>query len=140
MSSRATYQADNVVAPRLGAVLAQAVDATARPYNIGILPLGGKARTITNQIDHIYLTLHADGGDVHYYFNSATSAVLDNTVTNAAGAALTATSMASTMSARIPSGAYVEVRIERSVDTWLIVKTVTGTATLRMWASSQAEV
>lgn len=154
MTDRATSQSDNIMPPRLfraasgsptaanpSGVWVQSVDGTARPYNIALLPFGGKAAPAPNQADHIYLTLLAETADVFFYFSNATSSVLDDTVTNAAGAALTATTMANTMCARCPFGVPINVRIERNIDSWIVLKCAgSGTATLRVWASSQAEV
>ncbi len=140
MTDRAQTQAANVVPPRRGLVWAQAVDVTARPYNIALLPFGGKAICNANQVDHIYLTLQADGGDVYYYFDSATGSALLDTTTNAAGTPLTATTMSAAMAAKVPSGSSVDVRIERNLDSWICVKTSASTATLRVYASSGPEV
>ncbi len=141
MTSRAEQQAANVLGPRLGAIWCQTVDVTARPYQIGLLTLGSPpVANCPNRPDHVFLTLHADGGDIYFQFNSATSSTLLYTGVNAVGVALTpATAMANTMAMRIPSGAFMSVRIERSVDTWIILQTAASTATLRMYASSAAE-
>ncbi len=120
----------------------QAVDVTARPYNIGLMPFGGRPRTNAAQTDHIYLTMLADGGDVYFAFGSATNSTLDNTANNAVGVAVTATTMSgvATWAQKIPSGQSMQVRIERSTDTWIVLKTSAGTSTLRVHASSQPEV
>ncbi len=140
MTARCTMQADNIVPARLGSIWVQTVDNTARPYNIGILPFGGKAIVNTNQPDHVYLSMYADGGDVYYQFTNATSATLDPAATNAAGVALTATTMSASgaMCGIIPNGSTLDVRIERSKDTWLVLYSTTGPL-LRVFASSQAE-
>lgn len=142
MTDRATSQSDNWVPARRGEIWSQAVDTTARAYQISLMPFGGKPITNTKQVDHIYLDLHADGGDVYYYFDSASSTALDDTASNAVGVAVTATTMSGSAAfgARIPSGGTISVRIERSLDHWLTIKTASGTATLRVNASSQAEV
>ncbi len=141
MSFKATAQSDNVVPGRIGSIWPQAVDATSRPYNISLLPFGGKALVNSNEIDHIYLTMTADGGDVYFAFGSVTGTV-DDTAGNAAGVALTATTMSvgTTFAQKIPNGTTVSLRIERRLDKWLMLKTSAGTATLRVNASSQGEI
>lgn len=143
MGDRATSQSDNIVPPRRGEILAQAVDSTARAYNLALLPIGGKAIVNSKQTDHIYVTIEADGADIYFQFaSSSTPANLDNTASNAAGTAWTATTMSANTSyaAKIASGTIRDFRIERSKDQWLIVKTASGTGTLRLYASSQPEV
>lgn len=142
MVDRATSQSDNISPPRRGAYLVQAVDTTARPYQLALLPLGGKPITNANQADHVYLTLGADGGDVYLYFSSVTASDLDDTAANAAGTPWTATTMSgnTTYCEKIASGTVRDFRIERSVDRWIVLKTSTGTANLRFYASSQPEV
>jgi hypothetical protein len=136
MGTAAEEQAANVQPPRRGAVLAISVDTTARPYDLSSLDLGG----ITPEADHkrrheTWVTLQADGGDVYYYFSSATASNLDNTAAVAAGGT---PAYATTHGAKIKQDDRHEVRIDRSRDVFLIVKTSTGTATLRFWASSHA--
>lgn len=154
MTDRATAQADNLVPPRLfraaagsplvgspTGVWVQAVDGTARPYNIALLPLGGRAATNPNQRDHIYVTMQAQTADIFFYFSNATSSVLDDTAINAVGVALTGSTMANTMPYRLIAGSSIDLRIERSLDTWIILKCAgASTATLRLYASSQGEV
>lgn len=137
--TEATYQFDDIVPPRLGKIWAQAVDGTARPYNIALLPLGGKA--LQGATDHVIVTMSAEGGDIFCQFNTATSSVLDDTIVNAAGTPLTATTMASTMAWKIPNGTSMDVRMDRFRDTWIVLKcSGVNTATLRLYASSRPEV
>ncbi len=86
--------------------------------------------------------MQAQTADVFFYFSNATSSVLDDTAVNAVGVALaTATAMINTMPFRLMAGTSMDFRIERTVDTWIILKCAgAGTATLRVYASSQAEV
>ncbi len=120
-----------------------AVDATSRPYNIALLPLGGQAtvNTVNPGNDHVFVTMHADGGDIYYFFDSATATV-DDTAKITAGTAASATSMsaATTACAKLLSGTSIDLRINRRDDKWLVVKTSTSTAILRMYASSQPEI
>ncbi len=142
MTDRATSQSDNIVPPRMGSVWVQTVDATARPYNIELLPFGGKAITTPNQSDHIYLTMLAETNDVFYFFDSATGSSLSDTATNAAGTPLTATTMSGSaaMCSRLPVGVPVAVRIDRRTDKWIQLKTASTGGVVRIWASSQPEV
>ena len=154
MATRATYQADSIFPPRkfraasgtplVGTqtgVWVQAVDGTARPYNIALLPLGGRAATNPGQCDHIYISLQAQTNDIFFYFDNVSSSVLDDTAINAVGVALTGTTMAATMPYRLMAGTSIDLRIERSQDSWIVLKCAgAGTATLRLYASSQSEV
>ncbi len=126
----------------MGSVWVQTVDATARPYNIALLPFGGKAITSPNQSDHIYLTMLAETNDVFYFFDTVTGSALSDTAANAAGVALTATTMSAStaMCARLVAGVPVPVRIDRRTDKWIQLKTASTGGTVRIWASSQPEV
>ena len=151
MAFRITAQADNIMPPRLfraadgsptaphpSGVLVQAVDGTSRAYNIALLPLGGKA--VLGGVDHVYLTLQAQTADIFFAFSNATGTI-DDTGVNTAGTALSATTMTTTMPFRLIAGSEKDICIERNTDTWLILKCAgAATATLRMYASSQAEV
>ncbi len=128
-------QAANITPPRRGATIALGVDATARAYDMNALALGGFTPNDANSIQSfVYLTLQADGGDVFFYFTDATHADLDDGAQITAGTAL---SFANTHCAKIKADALHEVRINRHVDRWLVVKCSSGTATLRFWPSSE---
>ncbi len=147
MSFKATAQSDDIVPPRryvastISGVWVQAVDSTARSYAISALPLGGKPIVNTGQIDHVYVTLLCETADVYFAFGAATAATLDDTAVNAAGVALLAsTAMLPTMPFRLVRDIPMSFRIQRSVDSFLQLKCASGsTATLRVYASSQAE-
>lgn len=126
----------------MGKIWVQTVDSTARPYQIALMPFGGKAIVNAAQADHIYLTMLAETNDVFYYFDSATGSSLSDTAANTAGVAVSATTMSAvaTYCAKLPAGIPVNVRIERSVDKWLQLKTASAGATVRIWASSGPEV
>lgn len=142
MVDRATQQSDGIEPPRRGKIWVQTIDATARPYQISLMPFGGKAIVNAAQVDHIYLTLLAETNDVFYFFDSATGSSLSDTATNNAGTAVSATTMSASaaMACRLVAGVPVNVRIERSLDQWIQLKTASGAATVRIWASSQPEV
>lgn len=133
MGNRAEDQAFNVVPPRRGAVLALSVDTTARAYDLTGLSFGA-AYNANDAVDSIYLTLQAQSGDVFFYFGTATSSDMDNTAVIAAGGTL---AFANTYCAWLPQNASVDLRIVKTQDKFLVVKTSTGTATLRFYASSQ---
>ena len=131
----ATEQASNIAPPRRGAVIALGVDATARPYDLNELAFGGfTPKGANNQQSFVYLTLEADGGDVFYYFTDATHSDLDDGAEITAGSTM---AFANTYCAKIKEDSLHEVRINRGVDRWLVVKCSSGTATLRFWASSE---
>ena len=133
-ATEATGQSDNIVPPRLGKIVAQAVDATARPYDLTALALGAAFHNDGTD-EYIYVDLHAEGNDIYFQFNSATSAVLDDTIAVAAGGTM---AFANTSPMRLVAGTTFPMRIQRNVDKFLILKCKAAqTATLRMYASSQ---
>ncbi len=145
MSYKASGQADNIVAPRRfvantnSGVWVQAVDQTARVYIVSTLPLGGK-QLISGGADHVYVTLLCETADVYFAFGAATAATIDDTAVIAAGTAVTATCMLATMPFRLVKDVPQCFRIDRNADKFLQLKCASGlTATLRMYASSQAE-
>ena len=127
-------QAADTCPPRRGAVLALTVDATARAYDLTALDLGGYAAS-GGRRNEVFLTLFADGGDVYYQLASVATASLDDTAVIAAAGTL---AYANTYAMKLPSGAAQSFRINRNVDKYLQVKTSSGTATLRFFASSPA--
>lgn len=136
--NEAGRQADNIRPPRKSHIIALAVDATARAYDLSSLEMGGKNFNAGASLrDAIYLTLEAETADIYYYFDTATSSTLDDTAKVSAGGSL---AYATTYAMRIPQNDTRDVRIERSTDKFLVVKTATGTATLRFYASSQPTI
>lgn len=134
MTIEATRQADNILPPRRSAIIALAIDSTARAYDMSVLTLAGNTFSSTQKGVRLYLTMQADGGAVYFQLSSSNSATLSDTASITAGSAL---AFANTYGAKIESGGSVDVRIDRLDDRYLVVKTASGTATLRFWASSQ---
>lgn len=134
MTHIAEHQAANILPPRRGAVLAIAVDTTARAYDITTIDLGDVYKAAHG--DEVYLTLQADGAKVYYHFKETTGGTgLDNTAAVAAGGTI---AFADTYGAFVGDGERVQERITRNLDKFLVVKTASGTATLRIWASSHS--
>lgn len=128
--------AARVLPPRRGAVVALTVDTTVRPYALGSLALAGYTpEAAAHQREEVYLTLQADGAKVYYYFASATASDLANGTTIAAGGTL---AYGNAYCAVIPDGTSAQVCIDRSQDKFLIIQTASGTATLRIYASSES--
>ncbi len=145
MSFKATAQSDNILPPRrwvlntASGVWAQAVDSTARSYAISLLPFDGKP-IVPGAINHVYVTMLCETADVYFAFGAATAATLDDTAVVSAGGTLSATSMPATMPFRLVKDVPMSFRIDRGIDTFLQLKCASGsTATLRVYASSQAE-
>lgn len=132
MPPEADQQAMNVVPPRRGAILAITLDATARPYNLTLLTMGGVAYNAA-LAQHIYLTLQAETANCWYFFHSATDSALDKTAAIAAGATA---GYANTHAAYLPAGQSVSHRIKLNVDKWIEVQG-SGAGILRIFASSQ---
>jgi hypothetical protein len=132
MTDRATSQADNVVPARRGKIIALTVDTTARSYDLTALALSKPF--VSTQDDTVYITMVCDSADVYYAFHSATASDLSDTSAVAAGAAL---AYNNAYAARLVKDTTLDTRINRRVDKFLQVKTASGTAILRFWASSQ---
>jgi hypothetical protein len=129
-------QASNVRPPRRGAVITLTVDSTARAYDLSVLTLGGgKPSADGSGARNVYLTLQSNA-DLFYHFSDTNSAVLDDTATLSVGSTL---AFANTYGAKLVSGQDVPVRLDRGVDKYIVLKTNSGTATLRFWASSDSE-
>lgn len=136
MSTYHVEQAANFVPPRRGAVLALAVDATARPYDMGSLAIGGFTPDAGfARKSEVIITLQARGARVFFQTSSATASDLDDTAAVAAGGTL---AFANTYGAWIEDGQALSLTFNRKLDRFLIVKTASGTATLSIWGSSEA--
>lgn len=140
MASTAEQQAAAVLPPRRGAVWAVTVDSTARAYDLSALALGGAAapEAAGTRPTHVFLCLQAETNDVYYYFDSATGTALSDTAVQAAASA--AVTFANTYGAILEAGgAPTWVRIDRSLDKFLILKAASTSGVLRMWACSASE-
>lgn len=139
MATVAEQQLANVTPPRRGAVLALAVDTTARAYDLKDLVLGGYApKEDLSRAEYVYVTLQAvgdEGDDVWFVFSTTSAADLDESTEIAAGNALV---FADTFGWRLAAGTSVRVRISRSEDRFLITKAAANTPTLLLRASSDS--
>lgn len=139
MSSIAAEQSLTFAPPRRGAVFALTVDSTARPYNISTLILGSVyAPAAAMQKRHeVVILMQAETNDVYFHFASATANDLDNTAAIAAGGAV---AFANTYGAVLKAGNMpIRVRIDRSIDQFLIVKAASTSGILRFWAASDQD-
>lgn len=133
--SAAAHQASNVAPPRRGAVIALGIDATARAYDLQTLALGGFTPDAANASQvYVFLTLHAEGGDVYYHLSDTNNADVSDTAKVTAGNAL---AFANTYGGRIPQNGEVSIRINRKQDKYLVVKASSGAPILRFYASSE---
>jgi len=137
MGSIAEAQDANITPPRRGAVLAIDVDSTARAYNISALALGGYTpEADLDRRNEVFLYLQAETSDVFFYFHSATASDLDDTAKITAGGAV---AFANTYGAVLEAGnPPLKLRIDRSLDKFLIVKAAVASGILRVWAASEA--
>lgn len=132
----AVSQDANILPPRVGQVIALAIDATARAYDITVLSFNGEPwHAVPAQ--QVYLTLRNDSAatNIYYQFGATNTASLDPAAAVTAGVAL---AYANTYGDFIPPGGVVNVRIHRDQDKFLVVRTATGTSTLRFYASSES--
>lgn len=130
----ATRQSDNVTPAEFTKVLVVAVDATSRVYDLSLVALGATF----DRLGHLYVKFTADGGNVYYSLGTNASPTVDNTA---------ALSVGSTVNGFTTNGAGIfvnlipeHVRLDRSAHRYLCIKTSTGTANLRIHASSQPSV
>jgi hypothetical protein len=131
----AEQQAANVTPPRRGAVLAIGVSTSAEAYDITGIALGGYTPNGANILQsYVYLTLHAEDGEVFYYFSSTNDEDITATDKITAGAAI---AFDNKYAARLAENQEVSVRINRAVDKYLVLRTNTGTPICRVWASSE---
>lgn len=128
-----TEQAMNVTPPRLGKVATQAVDSTSRVYDLTALALGD-ATWKDGVKDFLYLTIKADGADIYFVLGPNNGGTINDTAAVAAGSPM---AFAATSCDLIKNGDRAELRIARDVDRYLYLKTASGTAIARIYASSQ---
>lgn len=134
MGTTVEEQYANVTPPRRGECMALAVDVTARPYDLTVLPIQGVLPEAAHSRRlESYLTMRAITADVWFYFSGVTASDLSAVANIAVGGAL---SYPTTNGWVIPVGTEVRVRIDRSRDLFLICQTAAGTATLLVRASS----
>lgn len=135
MGSIAEGQAANVLPPRRGRVLVVNANTAAVSYDLRSLDLGSGAPDSANSVrKRVYLTLRAEGGTVWYHFSNAAATDLDPAANVATGAAL---AFANTYGEPLKDGATDAVRIDRTLDTHLVVRTTSGTAKLVLVPSSE---
>ena len=149
----AEYQTAEFAPPRRGAVIALAVDSTARAYDMKSLALGGHTPTeAARDPKSVVIWMQAETNDVFFYFASGdvaadpaagTSAVattdvddVSDTATITAGNAL---AFANTYCALLKAGnGPLPIRINRGVDRFLVVKAASTAGVLRFWATAAA--
>lgn len=133
----------NDLPPRVTAVVAQAVDATSRHYDLTVLQLVDEALTVApgGQVkNEVRLLVQAESNSVYVAFYSDGTKTIDDTNINTAGTAWTK-SPSSTASAPavIPAGTSRVFRIDRQVDKQIYLKcSGTNTATARIYQLSQS--
>jgi hypothetical protein len=131
--------------PRRGAVIALTIDTTARAYDMLALDLSGfTPKNAQKEQSHVVLWMQAETDDVYFYFASGEAGAVatgdvddvDTTAALAAGASL---AYANTYAARlVANNGPLPIRIDRSVDRFLVVRG-DAAAILRFWAASSAE-
>lgn len=134
MAGDAEQQASTIRPPRIGEMVAVAVNTTTTAYAINTLALGGLALEAgAGTKKQIFLTIQADNCDIGWHLspNNATSLNV-----NAALAVGTALSFGNNYGALLASGIAAEMWIDRIKDKYLVLQAKTGTGILRIWASS----
>lgn len=132
MSYEFEAQTFNPIPPRRANGFALTVDGTVRVYDTKDLPFGGTATwDEAGTGKALYLTLHADGGDMYFRFHSDNTNDMVTATVIAAGGTL---SLQNAFAQKLPSGAFADIRFDRVLDRFL---SITGTGTLRLHASSQ---
>jgi hypothetical protein len=138
MGTIAEELASGNVPPRRGAVWAVTVDSTARSYNISKANFGGGTPEASGgRRMEVTLYLQAETNDVYFYFDSATGTALNDATKQAAGSADLA--FADAHGAYLPYGwPPFKVRIDRTIDKFITIKTATNPGVLRIWACSES--
>ena len=124
-------QAFSPLAPRRGQGFALTADTTVRVYDISTLAWGGVTFDQTARDKGLFLTLHAEGGDIYFRFQNVTTADMDTTDPISAGGTIV---LQNTICQRLVQDGYADVKIERVEDKYL---SVYGSGTLRVTLSSQ---
>jgi hypothetical protein len=132
--------------PRRGAVIALAVDSTARAYDLVSIALGGYTPfEAQNDGRHVTLWLQAETADVYFYFapgevGAVVTTDIDDVSDTASITAGNAIAFANTYGARlVANNGPLPIRINRAVDRFLVVKAASTAGVLRFWASSASE-
>lgn len=126
-------QAANVQPPRRGECFALTVDATARPYDLSAVAFGGVAvEAGAARRNETFVTLRALTADIYVHFSPTATSDLDPAAVLAAGSAL---SYPTTHGFVLPVGTEIRVRLDRSRDKFMVVRTAAA-ATLYFRASS----
>lgn len=144
--SHAFEQSNNVVAPRLGQIIAQAVDATSRGYDLTIIAFNAVKAANLGLEDEFFIDVMAEGNDVFWATDSAAPGVnaIDDTAATAAGTPPTLDDPTTVHTGLkcghlIAGQPSISVRLDRAVDKTLVLKCAAGkTATFRYWPSSQS--
>lgn len=135
MGSNAEGQAANVLPPRRGRVLVVNANTAAVSYDLRSLNLGSGTPDSGNSVrKRVFVTLRAEGATVWYHFSNAAASDLDPATNVAQGAAL---AFSNTYGEPLKDGATDAVRIDRTIDTHLVVRTTSGTAKLVLIPSSE---
>lgn len=134
-TSEAEQQDANIQPPRRGQVIAQDVSATAFPIDMTKLAFNGQTWNGAQQ-EFLYLTLVNESATttIYYYFQpAATPLTGDPAVINTAATqpAFVDTSMWPLLPLQKES-----IRLRRDVDKFMVVRTASGNATLRLTSSS----
>lgn len=151
-------QANWVVAPRivhaqanpgdtaditvLGQPICLSVDSTSRGYDLSQLPWNGVKQGKVGDVNAFFISIQCETADVYYLFDSAAPGTnaIDETISIAAGTALSLKSASPYYPAHLPFGnSPLDIYLEHLVDKTLIVKCASGkTATLRIWPCSNS--
>jgi len=137
MVDKATSQSDNIVPAKHGKIWAVTVDTTARSYDLRLIDLGQKFKGESVN-DDLYICLAADGANIYYSFDSATQSDLVTTAADAVGAS--PPTFGATYGDVVFASTKEHVRIRRNVDHFIQLRVASGTAVLRVRASSQPGV
>lgn len=136
-TSEAEQHDANIQAPRRGEIMAQAVDATARAIDMKLLSFNGQPFN-ASQKEYVFVTLTNESATttVYYYFSQT------NDTTGMDPAAVVSAGGAPSLRTSDPWPLYPlqkePVHLQRDLDKFLIVRTASGTATLRIGTSSHS--
>jgi len=132
----------SATAPIRGACLALTLDATAREYDLNAILMGGFDPSVAARIEsHVLFRMQSIGAITYFYFgvnHDAAPHLNEATVVAAGGSLVYDAEATAAMCFSIPSGATLDVWLDRRFDRYMTVKG-SGAGTLRMYAASLSQ-
>jgi hypothetical protein len=134
----AVNQSANLRPPRRGKCLVLTVDDTVRSYSLAGLEIGGCTPNAENkQGQNVFIRITTEGDALWFYFSDESNTDLDKTAALAEGGTVAYAN--SYAGGYMPANSYVDLRINRSQDKYIVVQASATGAKARIYASSDSE-